>query len=94
MLIRGDFTSFSVLPGLVGSLSDHAALYVSVPWERSPAPIADTPTRLVYKWVEGSSLADYSHSWRAWNRYTDSPEFALAFHAIIDAHVGNVDQLT
>ncbi len=32
MLVRGEFSTFSIVPSIVGSLSDHAALLATVPW--------------------------------------------------------------
>ncbi len=93
MFVRGSFSAFSVVPSLVGSLSDHAALLATVPWAVPHAVHPSTDSFTVYRWVEGSNLADYSHSWRAWNRYTDSPGFASEFEALIDAHSGDLDEL-
>jgi hypothetical protein len=48
----------------------------------------------VYRWVDGTRLSNYSHSWRAWSEYTDNPAFAAAFNAVIAAHTADVDQLS
>jgi hypothetical protein len=83
-----------VLNTVLGHLSDHCTLSVVVPWSCARvSEVAENPTT-VYRWVDGSSLADYSHTWRAWNRHTDSPEFAAAFTAVLDTHVGDQDLLT
>ncbi len=93
MLVRGAFDSFSVARSLIGSLSDHSALVATVPWAVPRAQADHTTVRTVYRWVDGTSLADYSHSWRAWNRYTDSPGFASEFESIIDQHAHDLDAL-
>ncbi len=93
MFIRGAFDSFTVAPSLVGSLSDHAALLATVPWTVPRAHTASTAAQTVYRWVDGTNLADYSHSWRAWNRYSDSLGFASEFEAVIDAHADDLDAL-
>ncbi len=93
MFVRGDFGSFQVARQLVGSLSDHAALITTVPWAVPRAETDRDTGRTVYRWVDGTNLADYSHSWRAWNRYTDSPGFASEFEQIIDQHAHDVDAL-
>ncbi len=93
MLVRGAFGTFSVMPSLIGSLSDHAALVCTVPWAAPRAPTAPDTATTVYRWVDGTSLADYSHSWRAWNRHSDSPAFAGEFEAIIDANAHDLDAL-
>lgn len=93
MLLRGSFKSFGVRREALGSLSDHAALYVTLPWVRPSALPPASRTTTVYKWVEGTSLSSYSESWRAWNRHTDTESFAQAFHAIIDQHESDVEQL-
>ena len=93
MFVRGPFSTFTTVPSFVGSLSDHAALLARVPWAVPRAPTDSSTVRTVYRWVDGTSLADYSHSWRAWNRYTDSPGFAGEFDAIIDAHAHDLDAL-
>ncbi len=48
---------------------------------------------MVYRWVDGSSLSDYSRSWRAWNEFTDQPCFAAEFDSVIDAHCNDVESL-
>ncbi len=93
MFVRGVFDSFSVVPSLIGSLSDHAALLATVPWAVPRAQPASDAAHTVYRWVDGTNLADYSHSWRAWNRYSDSPGFASEFEAVIDAHAHDLDAL-
>lgn len=47
----------------------------------------------MYRWVEGTRLTDYSHSWRAWQQYTDTAAFVSAFNAVIDSHPDDVDAL-
>lgn len=47
----------------------------------------------MYRWVEGSAILDYSHSWRSWEAYTDTTDFADAFTAVLDAHSHDVDAL-
>ncbi len=94
MFVRGSFSTFSIVPSLIGSLSDHAALLATVPWAIPRAVSPSTDISTVYRWVEGTNLADYSHSWRAWNRYTASLGFASEFEAVIDAHTGDLDELT
>lgn len=76
MLLRGAYDSFAIHADALGSLSDHAALAVTLPWTRAVDSQPDMGARTVYRWVEGSSLADYSCSWRAWNKRTDSEQFA------------------
>ncbi len=93
MLVRGAFGTFSVAPALLGSLSDHAALVCTVPWAVPRAPTSATAVHTVYRWVDGTNLADYSHSWRAWIRYSDSPSFASEFEAVIDANAHDLDAL-
>ncbi len=93
MLVRGAFGTFSVAPSLVGSLSDHAALVCTVPWAVPRAPSTTAAAHTVYRWVDGTNLADYSHSWREWNRYSDSPTFASEFEAVIDANAHDLDSL-
>jgi hypothetical protein len=79
---------------VLGTLSDHYTLQVVVPW--ASARVSDVAKKVdtVYRWVDGSSLADYSHTWRAWNRHTDTTEFAAAFTAVLDTHVGDVELLS
>ena len=48
---------------------------------------------MVYRWVDGSSLSDYSRSWRVWNEYTDQPCFAAEFDSVIDAHCNDIESL-
>ncbi len=93
MLVRGTFSTFAVAPSLIGSLSDHAALIATVPWAVPRARPDHDTAYTVYRWVEGTNLADYSHSWRAWNRYSDSPGFASEFDAVIDQHAHDLDAL-
>ncbi len=93
MLIRGEYTAFSVLHDALGQLSDHSALRVTIPWARDGSP-HNRAESTVYRWVDGSSLSDYSKSWRAWNEYTDRPEFAADFDAVIDAHAHDVESLS
>lgn len=48
---------------------------------------------MVYRWVDGTRLTDYSWSWRAWEQRTDTAEFADALTAIVDAQHVDVDAL-
>jgi hypothetical protein len=91
---RGRFGNFTVSETVLGSLSDHYTLSVVVPWACTRASFAAENSGTVYRWVDGSSLADYSHTWRAWNTHTDTSEFAAAFTAVLDTHVGDLDILT
>ncbi len=93
MLIRGDYSHFAVWTDLLGALTDHAALYVRLPWALLGTANVRGECTTVYRWVDGTSLADYSHSWRSWNAHTDSPDFAAEFTAIIDSHVGDIESL-
>ncbi len=92
MFVRGAYTTFSVLHDALGSLSDHSALCATVPWVRD-STTHDRSESVVYRWVDGSSLSDYSRSWRAWNEFTDSPDFAAEFDAVIDAHCTDTESL-
>ena len=84
---------FGVFSDLLGALSDHAALPVTLPWAVERAPDAVLPDRAVYRWVEGTRLSDYSHSWVAWSRYTDTPDFATEFTAVVNSFNGDIDAL-
>jgi hypothetical protein len=48
---------------------------------------------VVYRWIDGTRLTDYSCSWRAWEQRTDTAEFAAALTAIVDAPHRDVDAL-
>jgi hypothetical protein len=93
MLARGAYMQFTVCGSMLGSLSDHAALRVSLPWVLPRSANASLGSRTVYRWVEGSSLTDYSSSWVSWCKRTDTPEFADAFAAVVDSHQHDVDAL-
>ena len=92
MFVRGEYTTFSVLHDALGQLSDHSALCATIPWARD-STVHAAGESVVYRWVDGSSLSDYSRSWRAWNEYTDSLDFAAEFDAVIDAHCSDTESL-
>ena len=93
MFIKGSYNTFSILPDLLGSLSDHSALLISLPWSVQNASNAVQPERTVYRWVEGTRLLDYSFSWHAWSKHTNKSEFADQFDAVIKAHASNIDDM-
>jgi hypothetical protein len=93
MFARGGFNTFSVVPELLGSLSDHSALFVVLPWSIPCNATAAFGERTVYRWVDGTRLTDYSCSWRAWEKHTDSDDFVTPLTAIVDAPHADVDAL-
>jgi hypothetical protein len=75
LFVRGGFNTFFVFSELLGSLSDHSGLCVTLPWALPCNANATIPERTVYRWVDGTRLTDYSCSWRAWEKRTDEPDF-------------------
>jgi hypothetical protein len=47
----------------------------------------------VYRWVDGTRLSNYSHSWRAWSQHTATPEFAQQFSVVLTTHAASVDDM-
>jgi hypothetical protein len=94
MFSRGNYTDFCVCKNLLGSLSDHSALCVTLPWSVTSVPNAIHHERTVYRWIEGTRLSDYSVSWRAWAEHTNSITFAVDFDAIVKQHAQDIDALS
>lgn len=94
ILLRGTTNSFSVCPEVLGSLSDHCALTCTLPWVPTTTRQQDCTATVVYRWVDGTSLSNYSDSWRAWEQHTDTQEFAQKLSDVANCHVGNIDELS
>ena len=84
---------FSTFPELLGALSDHSGLCATLPWSLARDATAAQGQRITYRWIEGTRLTEYSCSWRAWESYTDKPDFAAQLTEIVDAPHANVDAL-
>lgn len=43
--------------------------------------------------MEGTSLADYSTSWRTWQNHTDDPRFAARLANIVESNGHDVERM-
>jgi hypothetical protein len=80
----------------LSSLTDHSTLCISLPWavHRTSADCASADERIVYRWVDGTSLSDYSTSWVAWSEHTAKPAFGAAFNEVLSSNPTDVDALS
>ena len=79
MCIRGNALHFEVLSDVFDGLSDHAPLVCRVEGPKSTIVDHSTPTRTVYKWVEGTRISDYSSSWQCWEAFGNDSGFVSRF---------------
>ena len=77
--VRGKSLHFAVSTGLFAGLSDHSPLICRVEGPISTSAPTASPARTVYKWVEGSSLSDYSNSWSRWEAFGNDSGFVTRF---------------
>lgn len=47
----------------------------------------------VYRWVDGTALDNYSDSWKAWERHTDTVEFTQKLAEVANRHPDNIDDM-
>lgn len=78
---------------MLGNLSDHCALVCTLPWVPTTSqPHVHTATE-VYRWVDGTALDNYSDSWKAWERHTDTVEFTQKLAEVANRHPDNIDDM-
>ncbi len=73
---------------ILAKLTDHTPLHTRLPIHYTrPLPRQQqsaTPPKVVYKWVEGTSVFNYSDSAKTWRDYTHTDEFRTALLTIVD----------
>lgn len=89
---RGGCTTFSIVPDVLHTLSDHVVLTCQLPFRAARHQCPPPHTTTVYRWVEGDSLATYASSWRTWERHTDNPDFAQRFSDVVAGKAHDVER--
>ena len=68
-------------------LSDHTLLLTTLPTTCLHDPASSpTPTRTVYKWVQGETTSEYPRGGAKWATYTSEPDFLREFSHLVHLH--------